>query len=363
MKNDTRTTEDIERASMKERAQMSDTINDLQKKFSVETIVNDVGSMLRTQGGDLGRMVSHTVGRNPAAMAVIGAGVAWLILGQGRKETGSTGDATWGAGPDRGRKGKGPGDRYDDIRQMDLLRGERPDARDRLWYDRDGTATGRRADLPGARAPNAGPQTGDSSASGLVGSVKTAAATAGQAVAGVADSIGTATSDLAERLSHGLEDLTEEARARVLAARHAAHEARVTSEAAMQRGTRAASDLFQSQPLMLGALAVASGAALGSFLPHSRIEDEALGESSDQLFRDAQSLFLEERTKALGTLADAAKDVKTEISDVGSDLAALVPDGKSVGEAIVDRAANAAGRVYQRATGSDGSGGTLPSSI
>jgi hypothetical protein len=87
MTNDTRTSDDIERDIVAERAQLSDTINDLKEKFSVDAIFNDIGDMFRGHGGDLGRSLSNTVGRNPAAVVLVGVGLAWLFIGQGRKHS------------------------------------------------------------------------------------------------------------------------------------------------------------------------------------------------------------------------------------------------------------------------------------
>lgn len=47
----------------------------------------------------------------------------------------------------------------------------------------------------------------------------------------------------------------------------------------------------------------------------------------------------------------AASDIKDEMDSARSDLGDLVPEGKSVGEVIVDRAAGAVGRVYDHAAG------------
>lgn len=366
MTNDTRSPDDIERDIFEERERMSASINTLQKKFSVEAIVGDVGDMLRTQGGDLGRMVSQTVGRNPAAVALVGVGLAWLFLGQDRSQSrgkdGAWDDDSWGEGAGS-RRNRGSQQSWDRPGGASSGRGERG-----AW---DGSGDGGHSDGSDswfaqgqmARARSAGRSLGGSTSatgarwddleagSGVTGAVKGAAHAVGDAVSGAAGSVSRAAQDLTDRLSHGLEDLSEEARTRVLAARRAAHDAREASAAAMRTGARAASNFFDDQPLVVGALAVALGAAFGGVLPNSRIEDKAMGASSDQLFADAQALFREERDKAMAALRMAASDVKGEIREAGSELAELLPEGKNVGEVIVDRAAEAASRVYDHAAG------------
>lgn len=326
MTHDTRTADDIERDIANERAQMSDTIIDLQKKFSLDAITDDLGYMIRDISDDFGRTVSRTVGRNPAAMVVVGAGLAWLILGANRNEPGSH---TRARSSSRNNFA-GQNGRRDTFPQDD----------ESSWFSA-GTShrNGRDRDAAHSHVPPNG-------ATGMMARAK-------HAVSDTADNTSDKGSDLVDRLSHGLDDLSATAKARVISARRAAHDARDASEAAMNRGAAAASDMFRDQPLVAGALALACGAAIGSLLPHSRLEDDTLGAQSDQLFRDAQDVYREERGRAMAILKGAAQDVKDEFADIGSDLQAeardVLPDEKSAVDAVVERASDAGKRVYDSA--------------
>jgi hypothetical protein len=163
--------------------------------------------------------------------------------------------------------------------------------------------------------------------------------------------ISTAASDLTERLSQGLEDLSEAARERVVAARRKAYEARDSSRSVAERGRDSASDFFESQPLVVGGLALAFGAALGGVLPHSRIEDETMGASSDRLYAEAEELFKAEREKAMEAVRSAASEVKNEIGAAKDSIADLLPENKSVGDVIVDRAAGVVTRALDQSEG------------
>ena len=326
MTHDTRTADDIERDIENERAQMSDTINDLQQKFSLDAITDDLGHMVRDLSDDFGRTISRTVGRNPAAMVVVGAGLAWLVLGANRNVSGSHGAARASRRRDVAQRGGTP-DQF------------APDD-ENAWFD-DRQARRSRQDQ-GTTHSHANPN----GATGMMERAK-------HAVSDSADDIGDKASDLADRLSHGLEDLSDTAKARVIAARRAAHDARAASEAAMNRGTAAAKDMFRDQPLVAGALAMAFGAAVGSMLSHTRLEDDTMGAHSDQLFRDAQDVYREERDRAIAVVKGVARDVRDEFSDIGSDLKsearAVMPDDKSVADVVVDRASEASKRVYDSA--------------
>jgi hypothetical protein len=280
MTNDARTSDDIERDIADDRAQISDMLDDLQKKFSVDAIVNDVENMFRGQVGDLGRTVSDTVGRNPAAVVLVGVGLAWLFLGRDRKRSARPTDRRLEPNS-RSRRAGLTSTRWDrDLVPTDRSNeGPLPDDCD--WYDDGQTSRERRLQGQGNRGRVHVSSGNGDAADGIMETVRSAAAAASETASDSARSLRHATSNLTERLSDGLEDFTEEARSRVLAARRAAHEVRLSSEAAMDRASRGAFNLFEDQPLIVGALAVAFGAAIGSALPHSKIEDDALGASSD----------------------------------------------------------------------------------
>jgi len=108
-------------------------------------------------------------------------------------------------------------------------------------------------------------------------------------------------------------------------------------------------DIFEEQPLIAGALAVALGAALGAALPRSRMEDQYLGETSDQLMNEAERIFEEEEKQKVGKVVkaatDEAKDIVSEAKDNADDAApedtaaqAVADKTKSAGKRIADAA-------------------------
>jgi len=81
MTNDTRSPEEIEREIERERAGLTDTLDDLQDRFSVEHVARQITDQFREHGGDIGRSVSDAVKRNPVALALTSVGLAWLMMG------------------------------------------------------------------------------------------------------------------------------------------------------------------------------------------------------------------------------------------------------------------------------------------
>lgn len=77
------------------------------------------------------------------------------------------------------------------------------------------------------------------------------------------------------------------------------------------------SDLFERQPLVLGAVGFAIGATVAGALAKSRLEDEWGGELSDSLKAD-----LSARAGAVSqSVREASDTLKAEVSDAGAELA------------------------------------------
>jgi len=192
MTHDTRTTDEIERDIVDERAHLTDTFNDLQKKFSVDTIVNDIGDMVRDQGGELGQRVSQTVSRNPAAVALVGLGLAWLVIGKDRSQSAIRADHGPEHSPARrgGWAGPDPRDSYASSHGGHASEGNPS------WSSAPHASPDRRPNGQGSR------NTGDGDASrGVMDRVRNAAGSAGHAMSDARDSWGESASDLSARLS------------------------------------------------------------------------------------------------------------------------------------------------------------------
>ena len=328
MTTDTRTPEDIERDIEHERARMAGTINNLQQKFSVDGIVRDVGRMFQDQGGEMGQTIRRTLGRNPAALAVVGVGLAWLLMGKSSN----------GADRDQEPRKYGFARASDQWDQDAMPKAKR--AGDQPYHDGDRYWFG---------DPPEDSRIRSSSKDGMMASIRSGAASVAETVSDAASGLRDRASDLTDRLMHGTDGLSDEAKDRVAAARRAANDARIAAGSAMQRGQKAATSMFDDQPMVMGAIALALGAAVGSALPRSQVENDTLGDTRDRLFDEAQTVFREERAKAMSIFATATDTAKDAMKDAGSDLANLLPEGKTVGNVIVDHVTDVANRVVDSA--------------
>lgn len=165
--------------------------------------------------------------------------------------------------------------------------------------------------------------------------------------------------DVASELSEGTESLSEEARARVVAARIRAVEMQDRSRRAAREGGRAANRFFNEHPLAVGVMAFAAGSIIAGCLPRTRMEDERLGSHSDALYDEAERIFQEEKDR-LGEVArttgEAAYDEWDNLRKDAREGARQVLDDENTshstsgtGEAVVDRVEASLDRVAQKA--------------
>ncbi|MEM9580393.1 MAG: DUF3618 domain-containing protein [Pseudomonadota bacterium] len=109
-------------------------------------------------------------------------------------------------------------------------------------------------------------------------------------------------SRLRAALDHGLDKLPDASRNRVLKARKAAIEAQEKVEAQAARMARKTKTFAHEQPLAVGALALGVGALIGALVPSSRKEDELMGAHRDALMRRAEETLRTELDR-FGTAA------------------------------------------------------------
>lgn len=372
MTSDTRSPKEIEREIEEQRSDLASNIEDLQDKFSIDRVVREIGDQFREHGGDMGRSISNQVKANPIPLALTGIGLAWMMFGSAQQT---------------------PRSSYDDDEDR-YSSAERDYRRTRIEQGRPYTppttyaSANNRAGKPSWAQPDDDDGKGGSfggMVSDRVGTVKqkaagasssvqqkaadaSAAAKDGLSAAGssVADAAASAQSSLAsgaqsardgaaqmgKRIAEGTEAMSEQARERVIAARRKAIEMQQSAARSMSDGTDAAADFYDRQPLVVGALALAIGAALGGALPRTKAEDDMMGAHSDDLFDQAERIFEEEKAKAMSVAESVKDEVKDIAAETKADLDSGAPEDKSAVEAVGDKAKSAAKRVADKAQAS-----------
>lgn len=267
----------IEAEIEQDRAKLALTLTALQDRMTPDVLVQDgLGLLRKTVKRSSGSMDS-AVRSNPLALAVVGAGLAWLVFG-GRKPLApkrESPEAMSGWEDDGGpaRPSDEPDDSWKqnsvDLRQQTAAAHSRidRDARDAAQDERD-LASGREPVL--------------------------AALTLG----------------LRRQLHRGLEGLAAVAQDRIATARTASAAGRVPLQHMGASRPRAAGRLIEDHPLVLGVVTFAIGAALGRALPRTGVEDRSFGAERDRLMTQASRRFAAER-----------KSMMQAATDIGADLA------------------------------------------
>lgn len=373
-----RSTDQIEREVEMTRANVEETVEALKDKMTVGEIFDEASHYLRST--ELMSNLSAHARANPIPLVLIGVGLAWLMSGRGQP---SIHLPSWG-----GRRSD-EGDYYDDTDEdlfgYDAAGGARrgsgrahsPYGAGRSGgYDSGGTSrnygAARERSLS-ERASEALSGVGET-ASGIAGGVRSAAGSAAAAASRVGETVSSTASDVAGGVSSAAsavtggasaaaDALSGGARYAADAAGSAAHYVGETAAEAYYRTRRGAYyagrrargtflDVLEEEPLVLGALGLAVGAAIGAVLPPTETEDRYLGETRDRLRRDAE--------EAARALAEKGREVAGEAYESArSEYAA--DDGAATIADKVERVAKAAvGTVKEEVQGLVGGGSKQP---
>ena len=309
-----RSVAELEREVDQERSRLGDTIDALQAKASVGNVLDEVFKVVRDNGGDMSRNLGRTVRDNPLPALLAGVGLAWLMASSGRS------DDRWGD-----REGA-----FD------------PDYRTRpLGSDPLSAPMAHRGGTGGIDPYGADPFGEDGEEGRPIRErASEAMADVGDRVSGLAHAAGERMTDAGAAMQHaGRSARHQVSRARHRAA-HAGTDVRQTFDG-----------LIEEQPLVLGALALAIGAAIGGALPGSSVEDRAFGARSDQAKDSLRDLAADEGRKLQATAKAVASEAGAIVEETSAELGAAIPDGSSLVDTTADRLKQAAGRL--RDAGSD----------
>jgi gas vesicle protein len=163
-----------------------------------------------------------------------------------------------------------------------------------------------------------------------------------------------------EQVREGTENMSSEARDRIVAARMRtiaarekaldhADDLRARAGSAARRGAREAQAGIEEHPLIAGTLAIALGAALGAALPRTRIEDSRLGGLSDRLMREAENIYEREREMIAGAAQGAWDEMRQMASETAREARESIPDGQKAVEQAESHLREGTARVVEGA--------------
>ena len=329
--------EELEHEIEQERSALARSLEDLQAQFSTENIVSSLPDHITTGGGEMVNTIVDTARRNPVPTALIGIGAAWLLTNMATRSDDDEGQKP-AFDPRSNPTSRGFASEEPELAGFDerveeaaeKIRQQPHVGRDDWGYYVEAAANG------------------DADSKDAIEGVSDVARDWGERVYARAE-------ELADRLGEGTEEMSEAARARIKRIRMKALSAQLKIEQAASRASDRLSRTAQEQPLLLGAAALAAGAALGAALPRTEREDRILGAHRDRLFDEAERIFHEEKAK-LRAVAEAAvdegKSVLTEAARIddgnlpsGSEIVSKAEEkGKSALRRVSDAARDEAKR-------------------
>lgn len=296
MKNtDNRSPEEIESDIERTRADFSSTIDAIQHKLSpTEMMDQAVDYALSTTPGAFSMNLVNSVRDNPIPVALIGVGIAWLMAA-GRQSP---------AYPPRryARSARRPVySAYEEGAYEGYDEGDYLAARDYgAGYDA-GTADEGMMQRMASR-------TGEAARS-----VKESASHAGQRVSETASSAADRVQEAGRSARAKLHETSEQAQARM-------SEISRRSQMQMYRAKDRFSELFDEQPLIVGAVGLAIGAALGAAIPPTRRENEMMGSVRDDLVGRAKETAREQAETLKQSAQRVAETAKQEAERATDDL-------------------------------------------
>lgn len=282
--NEERSSTEIRRDIERTRAEMDETVDALERRFSPGQLVDEAWQLFKREGRGAGDIVrDHAV-----PLALMGLGVAWLAV---ERATGdSAGDTTRrirhtaADEPAEGRRGP--------------YRGDAVNHEDRDWEHNSPSIGDRVRDI-GHSAKDAVRSVTDRAGDALEG--------AKHAVSGAVHAGGEgkdAASGAGERAGEMADQVREGALRR-------AHQAKDMARQRAGQVKHGFEDVLDRSPLTLGALSFGLGIATGLAVPTTRWEDERLGRTADAL-KDG--------------VREAGSDIAHEVGAVAAETASAVRD-------------------------------------
>jgi hypothetical protein len=330
--------EQLEQESEQTRIRLAETLDELRGRLSPGQVVDQLVDYARDGGAaEFVRNLGHEVRRNPLPVTLIGAGISWLIMANGRS---LRNDAGWHAG---GSDARG-------IAAADP-QGNRAAATTGGFFSRL-RARGHAAIDDVQSKAQAGGEIGQKTFAGVAEGISDAADTIGENV----QNIGSSAADTAHEASRRISGAARHAASTAASAKdtaaqsatslyHAATDAahgvgdsasRVSRNAGAV--TRSLADFCAEQPLVTAGLGLALGAAIGAALPASETEDRLIGKTSDALKdsvqEQASELYQKAHTVARDVAQNVAHDTVEAVGKAAEDEGLIDPArSKSVAEA------------------------------
>lgn len=307
---------ELEQRAEQHRASLDHSLNDLERTFSPEHLVEQSLDYFRDHGSDMAQSLSRSIKDNPIPLLLTGVGIAWMMASQ-------TSSGSRSAYTNRH-------ERY------------RPDYEPHHFEAHSSRGYGDSASSPRINPPvndrGLSPQTHRPDGQELNPSGSDDHSVADKAREAISQ-----WSDSAEqsrrRWAQKVDELRQQSGESVEAWQARAQSSLADMQDAAYRAGRQvqyrsqdAGQWMRDQPLVAGALGVAAGALMGALMPATRIEDEVLGSQSDKLKGEAlrqTSGLVDKASSVAESTVERVKSKADEAIERASDKTSTAPDDEA----------------------------------
>ena len=319
---DNKTSADLQRELDQQRALLEDRIDQIQQKLSPGQLVDELLAYTKGGGGEFVSGLQRQVTANPLPVAMLGVSLAWLMSRPApsaeshrshNRHHRHDSDRRWDDSINANR-GYGEHDVYEDypvatISGSSLQRvSHTPDESGNHyseWLDDAGKKYRAASDALGRRAGHFRDEAGNTYKGFVSG--------AGERITHFRDETGNLLDEASGWASHTWQrarEMMHDARDGIAHGRDRAGQAGQGVINQVDSLNHRVMEQFRDQPLIGGALAFALGAALGAALPHTRQEDELIGDAADAVKakagEEASHLYEQGREKAAEIYEEAS---------------------------------------------------------
>jgi hypothetical protein len=282
------TREQLEEQAECNRAAVAGTLDELKKRLSPGEIVDEVLAYMQGGGNDFINNLGKQVTDNPMPVTLIGAGLAWFLFSKNAVAANAPVPRAYPGNGSAYPRGSAFANSY---------------PASGASYPSDGSYPGNAGSYARSAASDIGDaansamnKAGDMASSAAEGvsdaahAVGDAASRAANAVGGAANAVGDAASNAyhqaagaASSAYHQAADAASGAYNQAADHLAMARDSAIQVEQKAMAAAKQTMDFMQEQPLILAGIGLALGAAIGAALPSTQLEDDLLGETSDEL--------------------------------------------------------------------------------
>jgi len=301
-------------------------IGEIKDRLSPGQLVDELLSYTKHGGAEFASNLGHQLTANPLPAALVGVGLAWLISsnvtgGGHSKSAESTQDEPYYP--------------YAKVGGSGLRRVNHSADEEGQWWSEFETDTGSkykaRSNEMGERAGHFVDETGKMF-SGFIDETGNRVTqfkdSAGNMLGGATGWASHSWRGVQQKIREGIDSATSSARHMGAGLASGGKQFGGTVQNQTEQMSRQIAGLFDSQPLIAGALAFAAGAALGATLPHTAQEDRLVGRTGDKLRSKAGEvagdLYEQGKERAAGLYDEASEkagQIYSEAKDKIADLA------------------------------------------